>query len=488
MIVGSILLAFGIDSWWTNRQERQLDVALLAQLESELARAEEQLTAEIKQTEGEILRRGHSSMSDPISGTRRMPRFMRPGCGLLWLLLLGPVWLSCDSGTDPGRGAGTDPSREAKIDFDFPGASLAYAQSLGGDTFRIGLKDDTKATTKLWFSFRVQEAQGRTLTFRLDNAATATNRWEYRQPVVSTDQGQSWTRITDTAFDGTTFSFTFTARSNADWVARSPAYPFARYLALVQELETHPEVAAVTEVGRTLGGQPLHHLEIRSQPGGTLPAVWAVGRQHPGEPGGSYMMEGFLRWAASGDPAAVALRERAEIHTIPFLNPDGVLAGNQRMNLAGLDLNRQWVNPTLSESPAIFWARKAITDYRDGGGETRILVDFHSAPTDRSNFFFYNEELGTTTALHTEIRALLADIQSLNGDFVPLDDNVARPVQGERVRGWGFTALQTHGLTVESSGNDVTYGPHSGEQMTPERLLLLGEAVGRGIQRQLFGG
>ena len=41
----------------------------------------------------------------------------------------------------------------------------------------------------------------------------------------------------------------------------------------------------------------------------------------------------------------------------------------------------QWVKPTLSESSAIFWAQKAITDYRDGGGETRILVDFHSAPT-----------------------------------------------------------------------------------------------------------
>ena len=70
------------------------------------------------------------------------------------------------------------------------------------------------------------------------------------------------------------------------------------------------------------------------------------------------------------------------------------------------------MNPTLSKSPAIFWAQKAITDYRDGGGETRILV----------------------------------------------------------------------------SGNDVTYGPHNGEQMTPERLLALGEAVGRRIQRQLFGG
>ena len=136
----------------------------------------------------------------------------------------------------------------------------------------------------------------------------------------------------------------------------------------------------------------------------------------------------------------------------------------------------------IQTAAAIFWAQKAITDYRDGGGETRILVDFHSAPTGRSNFFIYNEEFSTTTALYTEIRALLADIQSLNGDFVPLDGNVARTVQGERVRGWGFTALQTHGLTVESSGNDVTYGPHNGEQMTPERLLALGEAVGRGIR------
>ena len=68
--------------------------------------------------------------------------------------------------------------------------------------------------------------------------------------MVSTDQGQSWTRITDTAFDNTTFSFTFTAQSNADWVALSPAYSFARYLALAHELGTHPEVAVRTAESR----------------------------------------------------------------------------------------------------------------------------------------------------------------------------------------------------------------------------------------------
>lgn len=419
-------------------------------------------------------------MNQGTTETHWMPRFVRMPWGRSWILLLGPFWLSCNSTTVP--------LPEARIDFDFPGASLAYAQAMGGDTYRIGLRDDTNATTKLWFSFRVQEAEGRPVTFRLEDVGTATSHWSYRQPVVSTDDGQSWTRITDTGFDSTTFIFSYTVRSNDDWVALSPAYSFARYLALVQELGTHAEVAAITEVGRTLGDEPLHHLEIRSQPQGTLPAIWAVARQHPGEPGGSYMIEGFLRWVVSADPDAVTLRERAEIHAIPFLNPDGVLAGNQRVNLAGLDLNRQWANPTLSESPSIFWTQKTITDYRDGGGDTRILLDFHSAPTARVNFFYYNQEASSTSALYTEVRALIAEVQSLNGDFVPLDDNVARTVQGERVRGWGFTALQTHGLTVESSGNDVTYGPHNGEQMTPERLLALGEAVGRGILRELFPG
>ena len=404
------------------------------------------------------------------------PRSLRRAARLLLLLPLG---LGCESRP-------TQATPDVRIDFDFPGASLAYADPLGIDTFRIGLKDDTNATSKDWFSFRVRQAAGRSLTFRLANLVIPFGAWLYRQPVVSTDDGQSWTRITDTGHDSTTFIFSYTAQSEDDWVTLSPAYSFARYLALVDELETDPEVAAVTEVGRTIGGEPLHHLEIRSQPTGTLPAIWAVARQHPGEPGGSYMMEGFLRWAVSSDPDAVTLRSRAEIHAVPFLNADGVLAGNQRVNLAGLDLNRQWANPTLAESPAVYWARDAITSFRDAGGETRIMLDFHSSPGGRSNFFFYNQEASSSTPLYTEVRALIDSIQSINGDFVPLDNNVARVVQGERVRGWGFTELHTHGLTIESSGNDVTYGPFLGQQMTPERLLALGEAVGQGILRTLF--
>ena len=74
----------------------------------------------------------------------------------------------------------------------------------------------------------------------------------------------------------------------------------------------------------------------------------------------------------------------------------------------------------------------------------------------------------------------------MNGDFVPRDDNVARPFQEARARSWGFAELDTHALTVESSGNDVTHGPFAFRQMTTGQLLSLGAAVGVGVLGALF--
>ena len=32
----------------------------------------------------------------------------------------------------------------------------------------------------------------------------------------------------------------------------------------------------------------------------------------------------------------------AEIHIVPMINPDGVIVGNSRVNLGGVDMNRRW--------------------------------------------------------------------------------------------------------------------------------------------------
>lgn len=63
-------------------------------------------------------------------------------------------------------------------------------------------------------------------------------------------------------------------------------------------------------------------------------------RVHPGESNASFIMEGFLDFIVSNEKEAKSLRETFVFKIVPMLNPDGVIVGNYRTSLSGLDLNR----------------------------------------------------------------------------------------------------------------------------------------------------
>jgi murein tripeptide amidase MpaA len=48
------------------------------------------------------------------------------------------------------------------------------------------------------------------------------------------------------------------------------------------------------------------------------------------------------------------------IHLIPMINPDGVIIGNSRCSLAGVDLNRRWGDPSATMHPEIYFLKKAM--------------------------------------------------------------------------------------------------------------------------------
>jgi murein tripeptide amidase MpaA len=75
-------------------------------------------------------------------------------------------------------------------------------------------------------------------------------------------------------------------------------------------------------------------------------AVILSSRVHPGESNASFMMEGTLQYLVSDDEGARYLRDNFVFKIIPMLNPDGVIVGNYRCSLSGLDLNRQWITPS----------------------------------------------------------------------------------------------------------------------------------------------
>lgn len=69
-------------------------------------------------------------------------------------------------------------------------------------------------------------------------------------------------------------------------------------------------------------------------------AIILSSRVHPGESNASYMMEGTLEYLVSEEEGARYLRDNFVFKIIPMLNPDGVIVGNYRCSLSGLDLNR----------------------------------------------------------------------------------------------------------------------------------------------------
>ena len=69
-------------------------------------------------------------------------------------------------------------------------------------------------------------------------------------------------------------------------------------------------------------------------------SVILTSRVHPGESNASWMMNGVIEYLVSDCENARYLRDTFVFKIIPMQNPDGVIVGNYRCSLLGVDLNR----------------------------------------------------------------------------------------------------------------------------------------------------
>ena len=89
-------------------------------------------------------------------------------------------------------------------------------------------------------------------------------------------------------------------------------------------------------------------------------AVVIIGRQHPGETVGSYVVKGMYEFLMGDSDEAKKLREIYIFKIVPMMNPDGVLVGNSRTSFAGCDLNRRWGKPNEIIHPEIYNTKQMI--------------------------------------------------------------------------------------------------------------------------------
>jgi len=76
-------------------------------------------------------------------------------------------------------------------------------------------------------------------------------------------------------------------------------------------------------------------------------------------------MESVLDFLTGTQEEAKELRDNFIFKVVPMLNVDGVICGNYRCNLAGVDLNRQWLDPTKKSHPTIWYTKNLIRKLKE---------------------------------------------------------------------------------------------------------------------------
>ena len=117
-------------------------------------------------------------------------------------------------------------------------------------------------------------------------------------------------------------------------------------------------------------------------PVASRPIIVLSSRVHPGETNASWALDGLLTFLTSSAPQAVHLRQLAVFKVVPMLNIDGVVEGNYRSNLSGLDLNRYWARTSAREHPTIHWTKQLLWALGEQAAARVLLyVDWHGHST-----------------------------------------------------------------------------------------------------------
>jgi hypothetical protein len=115
--------------------------------------------------------------------------------------------------------------------------------------------------------------------------------------------------------------------------------------------------------------------------------VFFTARVHPGEPNSSFMIRGAIEFLLSDCKEAKSLRKNFVFKIVPMLNPDGVVYGNYRCSLLGVDLNRRWKHPNAVMHPTIFFTKKLIQIFSEER-EVVLFTDFHGHSIKRDVFAY----------------------------------------------------------------------------------------------------
>lgn len=270
----------------------------------------------------------------------------------------------------------------AKLDADFEGARMSACEAKK-KSFEIRIDpEDIPINPSPWYAFRVTPKQPGELKIVMRYSHSA-----HRYRPKRSEDATRWRLIDPRRVRERRKGKKVTLRLKTDGapfiVSAQELFLTGAYKKWTDDIVERASLQTAV-IGESVEGRPL--VAIKSDPDGETVKkehVLLVGRQHPPELTGALAMAPFLETVFADTPLAERFRERFHIIAVPLMNPDGVVHGNWRHNVNGVDLNRDWGPFTQPETQAIKKILDEIAESKDN--ELRLMLDFHS--TKRNVFY-----------------------------------------------------------------------------------------------------
>ena len=361
-----------------------------------------------------------------------------------------------------------------RISSQFDSGNIIVTDASDPADVRLEIATDQGSHFYQWFHFRVTGAAGVPCRFVLTNAAGAAypGGWDGYRARISSDR-ETWLE-TETRYEDGALIIEATPDADSVWLAYFAPYSMARHDALIAACQ-HSDRARMDVIGQTLDGRDMDRLTIgEAGPGKTT--IWVTARQHPGETMAEWAAEGFLeRLLDDADPVARALLQRAVVHVVPNMNPDGSFRGHLRTNAKGINLNREWDKASAENSPEV---ASVLTQMRQTGVD--LFLDMHGDEALPYNFIAGAEGVpGFTADDQARLDAYKAELMRFNPDFqiehgYPVDAPGAADLS--IATNWMRHEFGCLAMTLEMPFKDSAITRDTFEGWSPDRSKALGRS------------
>lgn len=343
---------------------------------------------------------------------------------------------------------------------------------------QLAIRPDFGGEFLQWFNFRLDGQAGEQYILNIINAGEASylKGWENYQAVASIDR-QHWFRLPTSYNDGT---LTIVAELACETlqIAYFAPYSYERHQDLLAAVQSHPLVS-LDHLGETLDKRDLTLVKIGNSDSVSdenKRSIWITARQHPGETMAEWLVEGLIHSLLdSNNATAKLLLAKANFYIVPNMNPDGSVRGHLRTNAAGINLNREWLHPSLEKSPEVF---HVINKMEATGVD--LFYDVHG--DEALPFVFLAGSQGTPSYSNrlASLRDKFSDVLKLaSADFqseIGYDIDAPGTANMTVATNWVAERFDCLANTLEMPFKDNDNMPDATKGWSPERSIKLGEA------------